>query len=176
MLSGDALTQRFPGASFFKEMHARSVILMRGNCLLLLHFYSGLSAGIVANIALLLRIFISSMKISLGGDSSLMKSQLLSRTDLFWKLGIEADAASVVSITMLPLAYLYRRSLSIATHFKGDWLPRDDLRSVCIFLAWTLIILNQNAGRAVLARRPFLQKCVAVERPPIYRRRRHGDR
>lgn len=45
---GDALTQRYPDASY-KEMHGR--IVMPGIVCSHNHFYSGLSRGIMANIA-----------------------------------------------------------------------------------------------------------------------------
>lgn len=69
---GNALTHRYPEASY-KEMHGR--IVMPGIVCSHNHFYSGLSRGIMANIAPCPD-FISTLKIS-GGDSiaPLMKSR-----------------------------------------------------------------------------------------------------
>ena len=109
---GDALTQRYPDASY-KEMHGR--IVMPGIVCSHNHFYSGLSRGIMANIAPCPD-FISTLKnLWWRLDRALDEESLYYSGFVPWKR-LRADVHRL-SITMPLQPISAGRSPHCATHF-----------------------------------------------------------
>ena len=119
---GDALTQRYPDASF-KEMHGR--IVMPGIVCSHNHFYSGLSRGIMANIAPCPD-FISTLKNLWWRLDRALDEESLYYSGLICSLeAIKSGCTSVID-HHAARRISAGRSPHCATIFKS-WPARDDL-------------------------------------------------
>lgn len=119
---GDALTQRYPDASY-KEMHGR--IVMPGIVCSHNHFYSGLSRGIMANIAPCPD-FISTLKNLWWRLDRALDEESLYYSGLICSL--EAIKSGCIGYRSPCLSGVYRRvALHIARRIFKSWPARDDL-------------------------------------------------